>query len=401
MSSTVMANTPPLSPDFRAFTDDDTFDSSTFPFLQPSFMDSYLVCPDMTAEGMNQQQEQPEGREQMYMGNDDRSEFNYNLARLNLSGSPSGEQVQHQATSTFGYPMPQYSNPNTNVNFFHPYRMDLRAHQSPHSPMRPMSPPLSTPGSAGPHFQPLNHSPAGVSPNMISPNSMLGGNLSDNSPLGQWSALPYAAQLGGPSNMTNPTAPFGTALGMVTNYPYPAQMTSVPLQQVTRGRPRPARQTRVRRSRTPIKKEDDDDDVISDLDDNEPRRSNTSRRATESRSEGAGEKGSGKKEDVRRARIESEQRRRDELREGFKILKSHLPASSQRSSKCILLDRACEHIKFLTKTNSDLMNQNERLQRELDELRACNTELVHAVAVNTRPSSSPGSHARGQATLHQ
>lgn len=43
--------------------------------------------------------------------------------------------------------------------------------------------------------------------------------------------------------------------------------------------------------------------------------------------------------DARRARIESEQRRRDELREGFKTLKGVLPPSGQRASKSSLLDR--------------------------------------------------------------
>lgn len=43
--------------------------------------------------------------------------------------------------------------------------------------------------------------------------------------------------------------------------------------------------------------------------------------------------------DVRRARIESEQRRRDLLREGFKTLKDVLPSSGQRASKSSLLDR--------------------------------------------------------------
>jgi hypothetical protein len=43
--------------------------------------------------------------------------------------------------------------------------------------------------------------------------------------------------------------------------------------------------------------------------------------------------------DARRARIESEQKRRDELREGFRKLKEALPLSGQRSSKASLLDR--------------------------------------------------------------
>jgi hypothetical protein len=48
---------------------------------------------------------------------------------------------------------------------------------------------------------------------------------------------------------------------------------------------------------------------------------------------------SDKREEIRRQRIESEQRRRDELREGYKRLKDALPPSNQKSSKVSLLDR--------------------------------------------------------------
>lgn len=46
-----------------------------------------------------------------------------------------------------------------------------------------------------------------------------------------------------------------------------------------------------------------------------------------------------RREEVRRQRIESEQRRRDELRDGYRRLKDVLPVSNQKSSKVSLLDR--------------------------------------------------------------
>ena len=46
-----------------------------------------------------------------------------------------------------------------------------------------------------------------------------------------------------------------------------------------------------------------------------------------------------KRETIRRQRIESEQRRRDELREGYARLKDTLPRTPQKSSKVVLLDR--------------------------------------------------------------
>lgn len=46
-----------------------------------------------------------------------------------------------------------------------------------------------------------------------------------------------------------------------------------------------------------------------------------------------------RKEATRRQRIEAEQRRRDELRDGYARLKDVLPVSNQKSSKVALLER--------------------------------------------------------------
>jgi hypothetical protein len=43
-----------------------------------------------------------------------------------------------------------------------------------------------------------------------------------------------------------------------------------------------------------------------------------------------------RREDIRRRRIESERRRRDDLREGFARLKDVLPVSNQKGSKMAL-----------------------------------------------------------------
>lgn len=50
-----------------------------------------------------------------------------------------------------------------------------------------------------------------------------------------------------------------------------------------------------------------------------------------------------RRELVRKQRIESEQRRRDELRDGYARLKAVLPPSTAKSSKVSLLDRG-KHI---------------------------------------------------------
>lgn len=51
-----------------------------------------------------------------------------------------------------------------------------------------------------------------------------------------------------------------------------------------------------------------------------------------------------RKEATRRQRIEAEQRRRDELRDGYAKLKDVLPVSNQKSSKVSLLDRGQSYV---------------------------------------------------------
>ena len=76
-----------------------------------------------------------------------------------------------------------------------------------------------------------------------------------------------------------------------------------------------------------------------------------------------------RKEATRRQRIEAEQRRRDELRDGYARLKDVLPVSNQKSSKVSLLERGI-FIPFLippqTPTHpSPISNQPYRAAREI------------------------------------
>ena len=76
-----------------------------------------------------------------------------------------------------------------------------------------------------------------------------------------------------------------------------------------------------------------------------------------------------RREEIRRQRIESEQRRRDELREGFRRLKDSLPVSNQKSSKASLLDRATTYIKYLEMTQSQLSMRLQQAESETQRLR--------------------------------
>ncbi|KAF7971261.1 hypothetical protein HWV62_21596 [Athelia sp. TMB] len=87
-----------------------------------------------------------------------------------------------------------------------------------------------------------------------------------------------------------------------------------------------------------------------------------------------------RRETIRRQRIESEQRRRDELRDGYRRLKDALPVSNQKSSKVSLLDRATTHVKYLEMTASQLQTRLQQAEAEVQRLRTVNEALMLGTA---------------------
>lgn len=87
-----------------------------------------------------------------------------------------------------------------------------------------------------------------------------------------------------------------------------------------------------------------------------------------------------RREAVRRQRIESEQKRRDELRDGYARLKSTLPSINQKSSKVTLLDRAASHIKYLDAVRNRLETQLKAADDEVNRLRNVNEALMLGTA---------------------
>ncbi|VDB86925.1 unnamed protein product [Peniophora sp. CBMAI 1063] len=83
-----------------------------------------------------------------------------------------------------------------------------------------------------------------------------------------------------------------------------------------------------------------------------------------------------RKEATRRQRIEAEQRRRDELRDGYSRLKDVLPVSNQKSSKVNLLERATTHIVQLEKQNDTLTQHIQRLEEEVKTLRQISEKMA-------------------------
>ncbi|OBZ68499.1 hypothetical protein A0H81_11617 [Grifola frondosa] len=83
-----------------------------------------------------------------------------------------------------------------------------------------------------------------------------------------------------------------------------------------------------------------------------------------------------RREEIRRQRIESEQRRRDELRDGYRRLKEALPVSNQKSSKVSLLDRATTHIRYLEMTQQQLQTRLQQAEADTAHLRHINEALM-------------------------
>lgn len=95
-----------------------------------------------------------------------------------------------------------------------------------------------------------------------------------------------------------------------------------------------------------------------------------------------------RREEIRRQRIESEQRRRDDLREGFARLKDVLPVSNQKGSKMALLDRATSHVRYLEVMQQQLQAKLTASEMEVTRLRQINEALM-LKAAERRSSQSP------------
>ncbi|KIR29736.1 hypothetical protein I309_01221 [Cryptococcus deuterogattii LA55] len=200
--------------------------------------------------------------------------------------------------------------------------------------------------------------PTAVSPSLVSPRN-ISGSIPDSSPTqsyGVYHDPSYSrTQSMGMQDMSmcmGNIFPTGPGLSMVAGFPYPTSMLS---QQGSKAGPMRniKRRTREKKLKEEDVTDDDDDDsskgfgLTNENEDQVP--------------------ASNKREDVRRARIESEQRRRDELREGFKRLKDALPGTNQRSSKSSLLDRS--HIEAIEGANRYLLAQLKEQQKECAKLR--------------------------------
>lgn len=104
-----------------------------------------------------------------------------------------------------------------------------------------------------------------------------------------------------------------------------------------------------------------------------------------------------RREEIRRQRIESEQRRRDELRDGYRRLKDALPVSNQKSSKVSLLDRATTHIRYLEMTQQQLQTRLAQAEAETTRLRHVNEALMLGTAEQRHAAAASAVAAAQQA----
>lgn len=73
----------------------------------------------------------------------------------------------------------------------------------------------------------------------------------------------------------------------------------------------------------------------------------------------------------RQVHIQSEQKRRAQIKDGFDVLKSHLPGCvSKKLSKAALLTRTVQQLQHMKKMQSELLAEVERLAEENLNLRA-------------------------------
>ncbi|EIW87117.1 hypothetical protein CONPUDRAFT_134418 [Coniophora puteana RWD-64-598 SS2] len=103
-----------------------------------------------------------------------------------------------------------------------------------------------------------------------------------------------------------------------------------------------------------------------------------------------------RRETIRRQRIESEQRRRDELRDGYRRLKDALPVSNQKSSKVSLLDRATTHVKYLEMTAQQLQVRLQQAENEVQRLRSVNEALMLGTAEQRHAAAAAAVAAASQ-----
>ncbi|KAI9470586.1 MAG: hypothetical protein EXX96DRAFT_584944 [Benjaminiella poitrasii] len=79
----------------------------------------------------------------------------------------------------------------------------------------------------------------------------------------------------------------------------------------------------------------------------------------------------------RQVHIQSEQKRRAQIKDGFEVLRQHLPGcANKKMSKAALLHRTVQHLQHLKKNQASILTEIERLVQENEKLKAQQQQRV-------------------------
>ncbi|KAI9313426.1 hypothetical protein BX666DRAFT_1864249 [Dichotomocladium elegans] len=86
----------------------------------------------------------------------------------------------------------------------------------------------------------------------------------------------------------------------------------------------------------------------------------------------------------RQIHIQSEQKRRAQIKDGFEDLRNELPSClNKKMSKVALLHRTIQHIQHLKSTQVTILSELERLMNENEQLRKFQQGVLQKQAIET------------------
>ncbi|KAI7899829.1 uncharacterized protein BX663DRAFT_440411 [Cokeromyces recurvatus] len=116
---------------------------------------------------------------------------------------------------------------------------------------------------------------------------------------------------------------------------------------------------------------------------NKKKRRRSQKRVEENDGERSSDEDGISAQEVRRQiHIQSEQKRRAQIKDGFEELRQHLPGCiNKKMSKAALLHRTVQHLQHLKKNQSSLLTELERMMKENEQLRKFQDSVLQKQAL--------------------
>ncbi|KAL1936466.1 hypothetical protein VTP01DRAFT_600 [Rhizomucor pusillus] len=103
----------------------------------------------------------------------------------------------------------------------------------------------------------------------------------------------------------------------------------------------------------------------------------------------------------RQIHIQSEQKRRAQIKDGFEELRNHLPSClNKKMSKVALLHRTVQHIQHLKSTQMSILAELERLLEENQKLRRFQQEYLNQQGSVVRPADIMQTYLYPDPSIH-